>query len=207
MADHPARDGQISRRSWLLAGLAVSLSGLRGESSLTVTFDGDTLHVSSPTVHFLTGKPLMRLKDGATVVFLSQITLYSDAYVTVLRRPPVERFIVSYNIWEDDKFSVTSGLRSASNLSLAATEAWCQESLTINTVGVGPDQPFWLQLDLRPTSPKELSSVLNGSWLSLGKLIELFGRKPGADEPQSWRVGPLRLHDLVRTTGRGNRNG
>ena len=203
MAD-PARDGQISRRSWLLAGLAVSLSSLRGESSLTVTFDGDNLRVSAGSLHFLAGKPLQRLQDGDTVVFLSQITLFSDPFTTVLRRRPVDRFVVSFDVLEE-KFSVTSGARSVSKLSLPATEAWCQENLTINATGVAPDQRFWMQLELRSTSPTELASVLNGSGLSLGRLIEMLGRRSGADEPQTWRAGPLRLHDLVRTSGRGNR--
>ena len=199
-----AWNGQISRRSWLLAGLATPLLPLRAADLLAVTFDGDNLHVSSPTLHFLAGKPLARLKDGATVVFLSQLTLYSDPFATVLRRPPVDRFIVSFDILEE-KFSVTLGSRSASNLSLTATEAWCQDNLTINATGLSPEQAFWMQLDMRPTSPKELSSALNGSGLSLGKLIELLGRRSGADDLQSWRAGPLRLHDLARSSGRGNR--
>jgi len=203
MADS-AWNGQISRRRWLLAGLAVPLLPLRAADPLAVTFDGDNLHVSAHTLHFLAGKPLDRLKDGATVVFLSQLTLYSDPFVTVLRRPPVDRFIISFDILEE-KFSVTLGQRSLSNLSLGATEAWCQDSLTMNATGLSPEQPFWMQLDMRPTSPKELSSALNSSGLSLGKLIELLGRRGGVDEPQSWRAGPLRLHDLVRTSGRGNR--
>ena len=68
----PSRGLQISRRCWLLAGLAAPLFRARGAETLTVTFDGDNLHVSSPDLHFLTGKPLERLKDGtATVQYLA----------------------------------------------------------------------------------------------------------------------------------------
>ena len=208
MADS-ARDGKISRRSWLLAGLAVPLSAARASESLGVTFDGDSLHVSAPSLHFLTGKPLARLKDGATVIFLSQLTLYSDPYTTVWRRVPVERFVVSYDIWAEDKFSVAvPNVRSATNLSASAAEAWCLDGLAINAAGLAPDRPFWLQLDMRPADPRELSSLVNGPGLSLGNLILFLSRKPGSDDPQ-WRLqaGPLRLVDLVRTRGRGARNG
>ena len=210
MADS-ARNGRISRRSWLLAGLAAPLFRARASQSLTVTFDGDNLHVSAPSLHFLTGKPLARLKDGATVVFLSQLTLYSDPYTTVLRRAPVpvERFVISYDIWADDKFCVVvPGSRSATNLSAAATESWCLESMAITATGLSPDRPFWLQLDMRPADQRELSSVMNGPGLSLGNLILLLSRKPSSEDPQwTLRTGPLRLVDLVRTRGRGARNG
>ena len=110
--EDPSRNGQISRRYWLLAGVAVPLFQMRGGEPFAITFDGDNLHVSAPTLHFLSGRPLARLKDGATVVYLSQLTLFSDAYTTVLGRS-MDRFVISYDIWADDKFSVTiPGVRS-----------------------------------------------------------------------------------------------
>src|SRR5665811_149768 len=95
----PARGSQISRRSWLLAGLAVPLFPARSAQPIEVTFDGDNLHVSAPGLHFLTGKPLERLKGAATVVFLSQLTLFSENHDAAIRRVP-ERFVVSYDLWE-----------------------------------------------------------------------------------------------------------
>jgi hypothetical protein len=208
MADS-ARDGKISRRSWLLAGLAIPVFRARASEPLSIFFDGDNLHVSAPSLHFLNGKPLARLKDGDTVVFLSQLTLYSDAYTTVLRRAPVERFVVSYDIWTDDKFSVSMpGARSASDLSAPAAEAWCLESLAINTTGLAPERPFWLQLDMGVADPRDLSGVVSGSGLSLGNLILWLSRKPSRDDPpKTLRTGPKRLVDLVRMPGRGSRNG
>jgi len=64
----PARDIRISRRSWLLAGLGIPLLRARAEEPLLVSFDGDNLHVAAPGLHFLTGKPLSRLKDANTGV-------------------------------------------------------------------------------------------------------------------------------------------
>ena len=55
---------------------------------LNVTWDGDDLHVAAPQLHFLAGKPLDRLRDGAAVVFLTQLTLTTDNFTTSLRRTP-----------------------------------------------------------------------------------------------------------------------
>ena len=206
MADS-AWNAQISRRGWLLAGLATPLF-VRGQEPFGVTFDGDNLHVAAPGLHFLTGKPLARLKDGATVVYLSALTLFSDPYLTVLRRT-ADRFVISYDIWSDDKFAiVVPGSRSAKNLSTAAAEQWCLENMAINAAGLPPDRPFWLQLDMRTADQRELSSLVSDGKLSFANLILFLSKKPGADDPQ-WKrqAGPLRLADLTRTPGRGPRNG
>jgi hypothetical protein len=207
MADS-AWHGQISRRSWLLAGLATPLFRLGAAESLAVSFDGDNLHVSAPSLHFLSGKPLARLKDGLTVVYVSKLTVFSDAYVTPFR-VTADRFIISYDVLADEKFFVTMpGSRSASNLSAAATEAWCFDNLAMNSMGLAPERLFWLQVDIRTVSQRDAAEVLAGPGISFSKIIDFFSRKPGADDP-SWKLqaGPLRLHDLVRTSGRGNRNG
>jgi hypothetical protein len=206
----PARGSQISRRSWLLAGVAVPLFPARGAQPIDVTFDGDNLHVSAPSLHFLTGKPLERLKDAATVVFLSQLTLLSENRDVAIRRVPV-RFVVSYDLWEE-KFSVTqlgTVPRSTPHvLSAPAAEAWCLEGMAISTLGLAPDRRFWLRFELRTADQKDLSGGAGEPGLNLRSLIELFSRKPGPDDPNWTReVGPLRLEDLRRATGRGARNG
>src|SRR6478609_11735121 len=135
-----ARDERISRRSWLLAGLAIPLSRLRAAESLAVSFDGDNLRVAAPDLHFLVGKPLERLKDASTVTFLSQLTLFSDAHGTVFKRA-AERLVVSYDLWEE-KFSVTIPLgikRRLASASAAEAESWCLENLAISAMGLAPD--------------------------------------------------------------------
>ena len=206
----PARGWQISRRSWLLAGLAVPVFPARGAQPIDVTFDGDNLHVSAPSLHFLTGKPLERLKDAATVVFLSQLTLFSENRDVAIRRAPV-RFVVSYDLWEE-KFSVTqlgSIPRSTPHvLSAEAAEAWCLEGLAISALGLPPDRPFWLRFELRTADQKDLAGGAGEPGLNLRSLIELFSRRPGPNDPNWTRdVGPLRLEDLRHAAGRGARNG
>src|SRR6266545_553131 len=104
---HEARTATLTRRNWLLAGLGIAVSAVKGATSpLTITWDGDDIHVAAPQLHFLSGKSLERLKNGAAVSFLSQLTLSTDANATVYRRRP-ERFVVSYDLWEE-RFSVVS---------------------------------------------------------------------------------------------------
>jgi hypothetical protein len=205
----PARDDRISRRSWLLAGLAIPLSGLRAAETLAVSFDGDNLRVAAPDLHFLTGKALERLKDAATVTFLSQLTLFSDAQGTVFKRS-AERLVVSYDLWEE-KFSVTipgGSKRHLPNASAAEAESWSLENLAISAMGLAPDRPFWLRFDLRTADRKELASVVGDSGVSLTGLIDLFSRKPAAGEASFSRTaGPFRLQNLPRTPSSRGRLG
>jgi hypothetical protein len=202
-----ARDTRISRRSWLLAGLGISVFRLRGAGSLVVSFDGDNLRVVAPDLHFLTGKPLERLKDGATVTFASRLTLLSDAHGTVFKYSN-EHLVVSYDLWEE-KFSVTipgGGKRSILKVSAPVAESWCMENLAISAMGLAPDRPFWLRFDLRTIDRRDFGSVMGDSGLSVSDLmIEVFSRKPTAGEFSVRReFGPFRLLDLPRTpSGRG----
>lgn len=208
-----ARNTLISRRSWLLAGLSVSLYSLRGQEKPNVTFDGDNLHVAAPpNWHFLTGKPLQRLKDGATVVYLAQIGLFDDGtFARPLRLAPVDRFAISYDVWQDERFSVTmlnSTPRKAENLSAPSAESWCLENLAISASNLERYRPFWLRLEMRTADPKDFSDVVAGPGISIAEIVHRFGKKAGADDPPLiLGAGPLRLADLVRTPGRGPRNG
>ena len=206
---YPSREATISRRSWLLAGLTASLFPLRGAEKLDVTYDGDNLHVSARTLHFLTGKPLERLKDASTVVFFSTLTLLNDTRDTEMQHAR-DRFVVSYDLWEE-KFSVTqlgTTTRSTARLlSAAAAESWCMEGLAISAAALAPNRSFWVRFELRTVSAKELSSDASDPALSLNRFIELLSRKPGAEDPRfTGEAGPLRLADLVRRPGRGARN-
>ena len=66
-------------------------------------------------LHFLAGKPLDRLKDGAAVVFLTQLTLTTDNFATSLRRTP-ERFVFSYDSVGREILSHEAGRRAADHL-------------------------------------------------------------------------------------------
>jgi len=196
----------MNRRSWLLAGLALGVSRLRAATSLSVSFDGDNLRVGAPNLHFLTGKPLERLKDAATVTFVSQLTLFSDAQGTVFKRA-TERLIVSYDLWEE-KFSVTipgRGQRKPFTGKATQVEEWALDNLAISAMGMAPEKPFWLRFDLRAVDRREVAAVMGDSGLSLSGLIDLLSRKPATGEVAvTANFGPFRLIDLPRTpSGRG----
>lgn len=202
-----ARDKGISRRSWLLAGLGIPLLRGRAAEPLQVSFDGDNLHVATPGLHFLTGKPLERLRDAATVAFLSQITVFSDDRGTVFRRIP-ERIIVSYDLWEE-KFSVTvpgSAARSNSHMGATQAENWVIEGLAVSALGIDPNRQFWLQFELRTTDRRDVSKLVGETGISLSGLVDWMTRQRGPDDFYWTRnAGPLRLVDLPRV--RGTRNG
>lgn len=206
-------DNGITRRSWLLAGLAIPASRVLAAfapAALSVTWDGDSIFISAPHLHFLTGKSLERLKDGAPVVFLSQVTVATDpAYRTTFRRLP-ERFVVSYDLWEE-RFAVTrlSGLpRSISHLTAAAAEAWCLESMALSAAGMEPRRQFWLRFELRAADPKEEAAVVGEPGINITRMIEVFSRRARAEQP-GWTLdaGPLRLADLRRAEARGAKSG
>ena len=203
----PLGSVRIGRLHWLLAGVGLSLSCLWSSERLNVTWDGDDLRVAAPQLHFLTGKPLDRLKDGAAVVFLTQLTLTTDDFKTSLRRTP-GRFVFSYDLWEE-KFSVTKldqGQRTVAHLSLEAAEAWCLDNVGISTTDLPQDRPFWLRFELRAAEPRDEAAVIGESGLNLTRLIEIFSLRPRDQQPQ-WtaEAGPLRLSDLRSLVGRAAR--
>ena len=192
----------ISRRSWLLAGLAIPLSRAWAEPRLEVSFDGDSVHVATPGLHFLTGSALKRLENADTVVFLSQITLFSDNFATPIRRPVQERLVVSYAIWER-RFAVAipgGPAPRVEGLTDTQAEDWCIRNLAVNALGLAPDRRFWLKFELRTAPRKDTPALINDSGISVLKVIDILSRRPRPDEP-SWTLttGPLRLSDLPRT--------
>ena len=203
----PARKTGISRRSWLLAGLAAPVVRLRADAFSTL-YDGDTLRPVTPGFHFLTGKPLERLRYGNTVVFLAKLTLFDDDHVTVFRQS-AQRFSVSCDLWDDEHFRVTipgANPEAMNGLTAARAEAWCLDNISISVLGMPPERVFWLRFDLGAADPKELSSVVGDTGISLSSLIEYLSRRPGPRQPHWGFETRLRLADLHRTPSRGMRN-
>jgi len=198
----------VTRRWWLVASCSAPFTlGLTAQS-LWVRLDGDDLRVSAPQLRFLNGKSLERLKDGVPVVFLAQLSLSTEVNAPAIKRA-VDRFVVSYDVWEE-RFSVTKTggeWRTASNLSSAQTESWCLNHLAIGIEGVAPDKPFWLRLEVRGEDARDQAAVVRDSGINLARLIEIFSN-PARAQQQRWEAtaGPVRLLDLKRES-RGSRSG
>ena len=195
----------ITRRMWLLAGLGCPLAAALSAQDLSVRLDAtaNLLHITAPTFHFLSGKPLERLKDGATVAFLGQLTLSLDANATIAARA-VARFALSYDIWEE-RFSVTRfGItrnevvtRSSSHLGQQAAESWCLDQITADASPIPPSRPFWLRFELHVEDNRDAAQVIGEPGISISRMIELFSR-PARAQQQRWQLdaGPFLLNEL-----------
>jgi hypothetical protein len=182
-----------------------------GAQDLAVHLDGDYLRVSLPHIDFLQGKPLDRLKDGASVAFLGQLTItLTPTSLNPIARS-VGRFALSYDIWEE-RFSVTKigqtpdSRRSASHLSAQATENWFFDNLGIDRSQIPADKQFYVNLDLRVEDPRDQVGVIGDPGINLTRLIEIFGRPNRGAQPRWLKSsGPFRLDDLRKTEIRGTR--
>jgi hypothetical protein len=161
---------------------------------------GQELRVSAPRLHFLTGKPLERMRNGASVTYDMQMTIFGDtARQTVLRRG-FERFVVSYDLWEET-FSATRvrGTRTAaSRMTAQQAESWCLEHLAVPATGLTETAPVYLRLDVRALEQRERRPSDEQEGISLGRLIDIFS-KLGAPAPGNhWRAesGPILLRNL-----------
>ncbi|HMD72031.1 MAG TPA: hypothetical protein VKF41_11835 [Bryobacteraceae bacterium] len=207
-----ARNRGISRRSWLLAGLALPLFRARAADDLPPPrFDGDILQPVLPNIHFLAGKPLERLTNGNTVAFVAQVTLFAEDRRTV-KFSPIQRFIVSRDIW-NATFKVTIPALAPHDrigLTTAQAESWCLENIVIGASEVPRDKPLWLRCDFQTVPHNDLSRVVGDKGISFLSIIEYLSRKAGSSDPQ-WSFEtqrPFRLQDLPRQIfGRGARLG
>jgi hypothetical protein len=159
------------------------------------------IRISAPKFHFVTGRALERLRNGSPVPFAVQLALSTDRWATIAQRD-IERFVVSYDLWEE-KFSISklgSPHKSASHLSIQTTEAWCIEEMAVAPASAAGDPAFWLRLEVRAENPGEDTPLLTDEGVSLSRLVELFSRRARTDQSR-WLVeaGPFRLAELTKS--------
>jgi len=174
-----------------LCGLSVS-----GEDLTPRLHDG-SLQVSARKLHFITGKTLERLRNGISVPFDFQLILSAGSKNTPLTRA-FERFVVSYDLWEE-KFSVVRWRDRKSSQRLTATQAesWCLDNLSIPESGVPAGANLWARLEIRSAETRDQVAASSGDGISLTTLIEIFSR-PVRAQQEHWvlETGPFRLADL-----------
>jgi hypothetical protein len=182
-----------------IAGSALAVTTVPPQ--LLVHLDGDFLRISLPHLDFLNGKPMDRLKDGASVAFIGQLTITTTPNAIKPAARSVARFALSYDIWEE-RYSVTKigqtpeARRAASHLSAQAAQNWCIDNLTLDRSQL-PDTEFWVQLDLRAEDPRDQLGIIGEPGINITRLIEIFGRPARGAQPR-WLLnsGPFRLSDL-----------
>ena len=178
-----------------VGGLDLLAMTVSSEGLLPHHIAGD-IRVTAPALHFLTGKSLSRLHDGASVPFDFQLIISSGSKDNVVASS-LERFTVSYDVWEE-KFSVVrvrdfrhSGMR----LSASSAESWCLDNIVIPAAGLPTGQQLWARLEIRSAESKELLAANAG--INLSTLIEIFSR-PSRPQQDRWSVesAPFQLSDL-----------
>lgn len=189
----------------LVAGMVVSAFAIEyNERRLAARLDGDFLHVWAPNFSFLSGKTLERLKDGASVAFVAQLTVSSSPNYLIADKRSWARFAVSYDIW-GERFAVTKFTEgpdqklSKSHLTGHDAETWCFDNLTINRADLPADRPFYLELEVRMEDPHDQTSVFGDTGFSIARMVEIFSR-PVRDKAANpiLRSGPLRVDELQR---------
>ncbi len=185
----------LAAQIFVQALLCLELLGLSASSEdLFVRRFAEQIHVIAPRLHFLSGKSLQRLHDGATVPFDFQLSI-SAGFKNNLVQRAVERFSVSYDVWEE-KFRVVrlpDFRKSAAGLSAAAAETWCLENLFVPSAGLPTDKELWARLDVRTAEPKELVPSTADSGISIPALIQLLSRPPRPQQDH-WMLESASFH-------------
>ena len=128
-----AKRAHWAAQAVLAAVVCFEVFGLSVSSEdLIVRRTAGDLRVTAPRLNFLNGKALDRLHDGALVPFDFQLTVSAGSKNNVVARA-LERFTISYDVWEE-RFSVVRlrDLRKSSlNLSPKSAELWCLDNISI----------------------------------------------------------------------------
>lgn len=165
---------------------------------LKAVWNGVELRVSSPRLNFITGRGFDQLRNGRAVAYDIQISLHREG---VPARRNVQRFAISYDIWEE-RYRVIRLARdkqerkSQSNLARDSAEGWCVDNTTLSTDGIDPNSPVMVHLEVRPQEARDAADTPNESALSLAALIDLFTKPRPAQQRWTAQTGPLRLNDI-----------
>jgi hypothetical protein len=164
--------------------------GLSGDE-LRPRLAGDTLKVSSANLRLLTGRSLESLKNGSTVTFDFQLIALNET--RIVQAKTVERFVFSYDLWEE-KFSVVQltardarqSRASAANLIPDAAEQWCLERLALAAGTLDRTRQHRLRLEIRADEQRRARGTEEPP-VSLATLIDVFSR-PARREQRSWAL-------------------
>jgi hypothetical protein len=193
---------------WLIAAFLSGLVFAMWTEELILSARGNRVEFSAPRVHFLTGKPLARMRNSDQVLYVFHATLWSGTRTHVLK-DALARFVVSYDLFEE-KYSVSKleDRKTASRLTDVGVEAWCVQQMSMDVTGVSGSEPLWARLDIRALDGKESGALfskdnITDSGINLtsvtAKLIDIFSRPASASQPH-WplEAGPVTLDELRR---------
>lgn len=196
---------QSIRTWWIALAFLGGVATAMFAEELILRAQGTRLDFSAPRFHYLTGRPLARLKNAEPVAFLFQARLALGTKTNVVKQNTA-RFVISYDLWEE-RYSVTKttpARKTAGHLTAASAEAWClQEMSIVDLSGIAANQQLWASLDIRAEDESEARlfsrSDISDAGISLNGLIELFS-KPSRTTQARWLLenGPVTLEQLRR---------
>jgi hypothetical protein len=171
--------------------------------SLRVDRIDDSLSIQAPGLHWLQGRPLEQLHNGAAVTYVFSLTIHANQSAPPTTRLQI-RFVISYDLWEE-RFSVVradDAMQSESHLTAPAAESWCLSNLRIPLRSLPADRSFMIRLECWTVENGNESGGDNPTVLTLSGLIELFSRKGREQQPRWEAVSEtLRLADLKKRSG------
>lgn len=177
-------------------GLLVVFAPHADAQDVVVEVVDDSLGVSAPEVRFIAGRARDRLHDGAAVVSRLRLIIASAPGGPPIRSVE-ERFVISYDLWEE-RFAVTrtgSESVSISNLTAREVERWCLDQLEADLGGIGPGDRFWVRLEYEVAEPEEAAD--DDSLFTLGGLVDILSRRrSNAPQNGSIEAGPFRRSDF-----------
>jgi hypothetical protein len=196
---------QSIRFWWIAAAFLGGVATAMFAEELILRAQGSRLDFSAPRVHYLTGRPLARLKNAEPVTFEFQVKLAVASENNFVRQNTAS-FVISYDLWEE-RYAVTKILpvrKTASHLTAAEAEAWCvQEMSVLDLNGIAANQPLWAQFDIRAEDERESRLFsrenITDAGISLTSLIERLSKPPKSTQPH-WilKAGPVTLEQLRR---------
>ena len=192
------------RRRWGVIALVLIVPAATRlpAQALTVSRTGEMLHVRAPSLTFIKGAALDRLRAGGSVHFDVDLVVLSkpDGPVVIQTR---QSFNVSYDLWEERFAVVRIGPPSSSISHLTARDAeqWCLAQLAVPAAPVerlGRAADFWITLAFHMRNGARAANTQANDRFTLRGLIDALSRRPQDDVTGSQELvqaGPFRLMD------------
>lgn len=188
---------EVFQRGWIAFSIALVCAVVLLAQEIKPRLVGETLRVSTRGISFLAGKQLDSVRNGATVTFDLQLTLFTETRQSAGRT--AERFVFSYDIWEE-RYSVVQLTTRAGvgNLTLDAAQQWCLDKLGVNVATVDRQARHRLRLDIRGDEPRRRARRdQDDPPIALAALVDIFSR-PARQYQKTWQLetGAFQLDSL-----------
>ena len=178
---------EVLQRVWIAFSIALLCAVVLLAQEIKPRLVGETLRAATRGIAFLGGKQLDSVRNGATVTFDLQLTLFTEGRSIAGRS--LERFVFSYDIWEE-RYSVVQLTTRAgvSNLTLDAAQQWCIDRMGVNVAGVNKTARHRLHLDIRGDEPRRRARRdQDDPPIALATLVDIFSR-PARQSQKTWQL-------------------